>query len=121
MTNTNIKSIFGASLSERVAIYVPSTVNANDDGAALGDAMTAEVAGELSELFGGATISIAAGAWMSEAVGLIREQVQIVYSYCTPEQLLQYAQRVREIAERVKSEMSQEAVSVEINSNLYLI
>jgi len=117
----NLSNIFGAGLSHRVAVYVPGTAGPVAADPALADRMTATAAGRLSELFGGATISLAAGAWMSAEHGLIREQVQIVYSYCTAEQLEQHAADVRALAEQVKSEMAQEAVSVEIDNKLYFI
>lgn len=120
--NTNYKTIFGgAALSERVAIYVPGTCGPATADAALADSMTARAAARLSELFGGATISVAAGAWMSDTHGLIREAVNIVYSYCTPAQLNDHARDVLALAQEVKREMAQEAVSVEVNSSLYLI
>lgn len=118
---TNINNVFGNALTGRVAIYVPGTAGPVAEDSALADRVTADVAGRLSELFGGATISLAAGAWMSQEHGLIREQVQIVYSYCTTEQLEQNAGAVRAIAEHVKNTMEQEAVSVEINNALYFI
>lgn len=120
MTNT-IEKIFGAGLNSRVAVYVPGTVNANETDENKAEQITEMVAGELSELFGGATISLAAGAWKSEQFGLIREDIKIVYSYCTIEQLEKCAPDVLRIAEQVKREMSQEAVSVEVNSKLYFV
>ena len=124
MTNTNtntIKNLFGDGMKNRVAVYVPGTAGPNTENRELAEQITANVAGELSALFGGATISLAAGAWMSDALGLIREQIQIVYSYCTAEQLERNAAEIRRIAEQVKNDMQQEAVSVEINNALYFV
>ena len=115
------EQVFGAGLQNRVAIYVPSTSDAVNSDAALSERMTEQVAARLSELFGGATISLAAGAWMSAEHGLIREDVQIVYSFCDAEQLAENAAEVKRLAEQVKREMRQEAVSVEVNSTLYFI
>lgn len=117
----NFNSIFGDSFSSRVAVYVPGTSGPAAADSALAERMTETAAGRLSELFGGATISIAAGAWMSAEHGLIREQVQIVYSYCTESQLAEHAADVKELAEQIKREMQQEAVSVEINNALYFV
>lgn len=110
-----------APMAARVAVYVPGTVgvdSADDDAAAR---MVEHVAGKLSELFGGATATSAAGFWMSDSVGLVSEFVRIVYSNTTPEALDAAAADVLAIAEHVKSEMRQEAVSVEINGALYII
>ena len=116
-----INEIFGAGLNNRVAVYVPSTVDAATADAAAAEKMTENVAAELSQLFGGATISLAAGAWVSADFGLIREDIKIVYSYCSNEQLEKFAPDILRIAEHVKREMSQEAVSVEVNNNLYFV
>ena len=110
-----------AKLPERVAVYVPGTAGPATDDAELSERMTTETAARLSELFGGATITEASGAWMSEAFGLIREQVKIVYSFTDAETLNRHAAEILEIVQHVKSEMAQEAVSVEINGALYLI
>lgn len=110
-----------APMAARVAVYVPGTVgvdSADNDAAAR---MVEHVAGRLSELFGGATATDAAGFWMSDAVGLVSEFVRIVYSNTTPEALDAAAPEILAIAEHVKSEMRQEAVSVEINGALYII
>lgn len=119
--NKSINNIFGNGLQSRVAIYVPGTSGPATEDSAMSDNMTAYAAGCLSELFGGATISLAAGAWMSAEHGLIREKVQIVYSYCTEAQLTEHAAAVRKLAEQIKEKMQQEAVSVEINGVLYFI
>jgi hypothetical protein len=116
-----LENIFGQAMQNRIALYVPGTSGAVNSDPGLAARMVEEVAARLSELFGGATISLAAGAWVSEQYGLIREDVQIVYSYCTDEQLEQNAQEVRRMADEVKRVMEQEAVSVEINNALYLI
>ena len=108
-------------LDSRAAIYVPSTIDGNKAASGLAEKMVEQTAARLSELFGGATISLAAGAWMSAEHGLIREQITIVYSYCTAEQLDQHTDEVIEIAEHIKEEMRQEAVSVEINNALYFV
>lgn len=117
----NLQAVFGDGLRSRVAVYVPGTSGPADPDSALAERITEEAAARLSELFGGATISLAAGAWMSADCGLIREAVQIVYSFCSAEQLDKYAEAVRELAEMVKREMRQEAVSVEIDGALYFI
>lgn len=120
---TNINNIFSGAvkLSERVAVYVPGTAGPATNDEKLAERMTEETAARLSELFGGATISSAAGAWVSEAFGLIREQVNIVYAFGAPEDVNKNAAAIMEIVQRVKSEMAQEAVSVEIGGALYLV
>ena len=110
-----------APMAARVAVYVPGTSGPADTDAALAERMTAETAAALSDLFGGATISPASGAWVSDSFGLIREAVNIVYSYTAPETLDRYGAEILEIVQRVKQEMRQECVSCEINGALYLV
>ena len=116
-----IQTIFGQGLSERVAVYVPGTIDAATIDAATAERMTERVAGVLSELFGGATIQPASGAWVSAEHGLIREPVNIVYSYTTAAALEQAAPAIRDLCEMVKREMRQEAVSLEAYNTLYFI
>lgn len=108
-------------MGARVAVYVPGTVDAATADAGAAERMTERAAARLSELFGGATIQPAAGAWVSEARGLIREAVNIVYSFAEPETLNRSGPAIRELAEQIKRDMRQEAVSVEINGALYLV
>lgn len=110
-----------AKLPERVALYVPGTAGPAAEDSALAERMTAEAAAKFSALFGGATITEASGAWMSDALGLIREQVKIVYSFTDADTLERNADAIIALAQKVKKDMAQEAVSVEIGGALYLI
>lgn len=106
-------------LPERVAVYVPGTcgVDAITDTSAWTDA----AASALSEMFGGATVVEASGCWMSDAAGLVKEPVKIVYAYGSPEDIEAHADDLRDLAERIKSALNQEAVSVEYRGALYLV
>ena len=76
---------FTIDLNNRVAIYVPSTMNVdqtiNNNGYKL------RTLRQLSEMFGGATTTPAVGGWVSASGALVVEHVDIVYSFCTSEQL----------------------------------
>jgi hypothetical protein len=106
-------------LSSSVKIYVPSTADVNQvcDNTDIVDM----VLSEMSAMFGGATKFDALGCWSSPACGLVKERIMICCSYCTEAQLSANIDSVVEICERVKSEMGQEAVSLEINNKLYFI
>ena len=108
-------------LPARVALYVPGTVDAASADSAAAERMTATVAGALSDMFGGATIAPASGAWRSDVFGLIREQINIVYAFGLREQIDAHAERLLALAEQIKKEMRQEAVSVELDGALYLV
>lgn len=106
-------------LPERVALYVPSTqdvAHATDNAA-----QVERVARDFCGWFGGATAQQSAGYWMSDAAGLVREAVTIVYAACTAAQLREHLPDVLQLAQQIKQDMAQEAVSVELNGALYII
>lgn len=102
-------------LAHSVAVYVPSTINANeshDTGAIVDD-----VAVKLSNLFGGSTITDGTGTWVSAEHGLIKESVKIVRAFCTD---VNY-EAVYDIAVQIKNDLRQESVGVEIDGQFYLV
>lgn len=106
-------------LPQRVALYVPGTqepATATDNAA-----QVERVAREFCGWFGGATAQESAGFWMSDTAGLIREATTIVYAACTAEQLRDNLPAVLNLAQQIKAEMQQEAVSLELDSVLYII
>lgn len=110
---------FKFDLDSKVSIYVPSTQNVNvpiDNSEQVRSVIT-----ELSRLFGGATATQAVGGWVSESGETILEKVTIVYSFCTSEQLREHFEDVYGIAQRIKDEMQQEAVTLEINGQVKFV
>lgn len=110
-----------ARLPDRVAVYVPSTVDVDGDGRYLADRKTKETAEALSALFGGCTITEASGCWMSDKAGLVTEAVKIIYANAAPGEIAKHADDILQIARSIKTDMKQEAVSIELNSVLYLV
>ena len=106
-------------LPQRVALYVPSTTDT--DKPTDNTAQVERVAREFCGWFGGATAQQSAGYWMSDAAGLVREAVTIVYAACTAAQLREHLPDVLQLAQQIKQDMQQEAVSVELNGALYII
>lgn len=106
-------------LPQRVALYVPSTTDTDKptDNAA----QVERVARALCGWFGGATAQQSAGYWISDTAGLVREAVTIVYAACTADQLREHLPDVLNLAQQIKAEMQQEAISAEINGTLYII
>ena len=119
--NERLISSGAAALPARVAVYVPGTVNVDGDGAAAAEMWTRRTAEDFSRLFGGATVTDAAGYWVSDSAGLVREAVRIVYASAPAAVLDEHAAEVLEIVQRIKAGMGQEAVSVEVNGALYLV
>lgn len=106
-------------LPERVALYVPSTTDTDKptDNAA----QVERVARDFCGWFGGATAQQSTGFWTSDAAGLVREAVTIVFAACTADQIREHLPDVLQLAQQIKAEMQQEAVSVELNGALYII
>lgn len=106
-------------LPQRVALYVPSTTDTDKptDNAA----QVERVARDFCGWFGGATAQPSAGYWLSDTAGLVREAVTIVYAACTAYQLRERLPDVLTLAQQIKQDMAQEAVSVELNGALYII
>lgn len=110
---------FKFDLDCKVSIYVPSTVNVNekvDNSEQVKRTIT-----ELANMFGGATASKAVGGWVCESGETVLEEVTIVYSFCSSEKLQENFAAVYAIAERIKKEMSQEAVTLEVNGQVKFV
>lgn len=117
--NTIMQQAGAVTLPQRVALYVPGTqgpATATDNAA-----QVERVARRFCEMFGGATAQESAGFWMSDTAGLVREAVTIVYAACTAAQLREHLPDVLTLAQQIKAEMQQEAISAEINGTLYII
>ena len=106
-------------LDSKVAIYVPSTNNATE--VTDNSAMVSRALSELSDLFGGATATDAIGGWMSTEHGLITERVTIVYAFCKSEVFGDNIERILDLCNAIKSEMGQEAVTLEYNGQVKFI
>jgi len=106
-------------LNNRVAVYCPTRDRVGEllpnAQRFVTDALT-----QLSKLFGGATASVAEGAWINDSGTLIREQVTIVYAFTgTLSDVL--IDHVIALCEKIKAEGRQEAVSLEVNGELFFI
>lgn len=119
-----INNLFAAAaveLPRRVSIYVPGTVGTATEDESAAAAMVEHVAGLLSSWFGGASASPVSGYWVSDSAGLVREAVTVVYANTTAAQMEERGEDLLRLAQHVKSEMAQEAVSVEIDGSLFLV
>lgn len=119
-SENKLKQMLASGLTEKVAIYVPSTVNVNQS--IDNSQFVSKVAVELSKLFGGATQTKAVGSWFSQELNkLVTENVTIVYSNCTKSDLEKHLLQVVNIASQLCSDMTQECISLEINNVLHFI
>ncbi len=106
-------------LSCSVKIYVPSTMDVKErfDTQIWVD----KSLNLLSCIFGGATASKALGAWISNNGELIKENVTMVFSYATQTQLEKGIEEIHDFCLEMKRELSQEAIALEVNNELYLL
>lgn len=117
--NNIISNAAQITLPQRVALYVPGTqgpATATDNAA-----QVERVARAFCGWFGGATAQESTGFWMSDTAGLVRESVTIVFAACTAEQLREHLPDVLQLAQQIKAEMQQEAVTITIDQKMYII
>lgn len=107
------------SLHHKVTVFVPATVGVNKtvDNAQQVD----DTARLLSECFGGATSSPAVGYWNSGAVGLVKENTTVVFSYASETDLSHHLGSVLDWCAALRVSMQQENVALEIDGQMYFI
>lgn len=110
---------FKFDLDCKVSIYVPSTTDVNV--ACDNSAQVKITISELAAMFGGATASNAVGGWVAASGETIIESVTIVYSFCSSAALQTHFADVLAICERIKAEMKQEAVTLEVNGQVKFV
>ena len=106
-------------LDKNIKIYVPSTTDVDkkiDTSKNVDETLTL-----LSNKFGGSTSTKGTGTWVTEKSKLVKEEVTICESYCTGSALKHSLTEVIEYCEDLKKELNQEAISLEVNSELYFI
>ena len=113
------QQLFKFDLNSKVAIYVPSTMNVNEE--CDNTQYVKNTIKQLSTWFGGATATPAIGGWVSAAGEVVVENMSIVYSFCTTEKLQEYAADIIELCKTIKHEMRQEAVTLEINGQVKFV
>ena len=106
-------------LSSKITVYVPATVGV--DQSADNTQQVHETAALLSRLFGGATSTPALGYWLSPAAGLVAEKTTVVFAYAADADLQNGIEAVVEHCDKLKRDMGQEAVALEVNGEMYFI
>lgn len=114
--NSKLQNLF--KLSSKVTVIVPATININEkiDNTPYVD----KVASLLSDCFGGATATTTLGYWKSTAMGLVKEKSTTVFAYCSEADLQNNIDKVID-CESLKTEMTQDAIALEINGEMYFI
>jgi len=117
MTNKTLKNLIV--LESNVKIYIPGTIQINqsfDNTEIVNKTLIL-----LSDYFGGSTSYSAIGCWISQNSGLIKENVTICESYCKEIELKKHISAIIDYCENLKKELSQEAISLEVNNKLYFV
>ena len=116
-TTARLQNLF--KLSSKVTVYVPTTtdVNTTTDTTEWVNA-TAEL---LSNLFGGATSCDTLGYWTSPVHGLVKEKSIMVFAYCADTDLQKHIETLIDFCEAMKTDLTQEAIALEINGEMYFI
>lgn len=115
--NSKLQSLF--KLSSKVTVIVPATININED--IDNTPYVDRVATLMSECFGGATAAQTLGYWSSPTAGLVKEKSTTVFAYCSESDLQSKVDKVIDLCEILKEEMSQDAIALEINGEMYFI
>ena len=115
--NAKLENAF--KLSSRVTVYIPSTTDVNEKADT--SKYIDEAAALMSKLFGGATSTPALGYWLSPAAGLVKEISTMVFAYCSDNDLTNGIDELVNFCEKIKTELKQEAVALEINGEMYFI
>jgi CRP-like cAMP-binding protein len=105
--------------TNNIALYIPTTISVDKKLDTSG--YVEKTLAFFGERFGGATSKQAQGVWNSEDVGLVGETVYIVNSYVTQADLNKFLDEIIEFVKKIKVELSQEAMALEVNQKLTLI
>lgn len=106
-------------LHSKVELYVPGTIRVSEKADT--HEQVEKVATSFCQWFGGATVTVSDGYYLSSVGELIAEKTSIVWSYCTTELLEEYAPSVIALAEEVCQELQQETVAVVINGTMCFV
>ncbi len=107
------------SLSHKVKIYVPSTINVNesyDNGPVVKSVLCS-----LAECFGGATSYPAFGAWVTLTGELVNERITICEAFCDDKGLSTHIDKIYALCKDMKATMQQEAIALEIDNVMYFV
>ena len=118
MKLNNLSQYF--SLNNKVSIYIPSTIDV--DTTIDNTKYVNEITEHFCKMFGGATAQDVVGSWYSDDLKkVVTENVTIVYSNCSDDQLKDNINAVEDIAKKLCKNMTQECISLEVNGVLYFV
>lgn len=104
-------------LSHVASIFVPSTVNI--DSQIDNTQIVNSILAELSSEFGGASAQDVKGAWLSDTAGLVVENITRIFCYGSDK--AEMLDVFSNLAQRLKVEMSQDSVLIDVDNVGYLV
>jgi hypothetical protein len=105
--------------NNHLGIFIPTTINVNQK--VDNSRYVQKTLNFLGERFGGATSEEAQGIWNSQEIGLVGERLFKVHTYASSSDLKRHLDDVVDYVKRIKIELKQEAMALEINQKLTLI
>lgn len=105
--------------TNQICVYIPTTVDV--DKTLDTSVYVEKTLAFMGRLFGGATSSQASGVWNSHQAGLVSEVIYLVRSYVKQSDLDKHLGEVLEFVEKMKVDLKQEAMALEVNQKLMLI
>jgi hypothetical protein len=108
-------------LNHKITLYVPGTVQGNVPSPHMQAIWTDKVLRGFAEVFGGATLTHATGAWVSPTLGLVKEPVNLVSSFTDLDGVRAHIGDVKRWAAAIAEEMGQEAVALEVSGEMEFV
>lgn len=106
-------------LSQNIKIFVPSKIGVDqffDNEKVVQNTLIL-----LSQIFGGATSYAALATWATVDGNLIKENTTICQSFCTQQQLSDNMEKIYDYCSKMKNELSQYSIPLEVNNVVYLV
>lgn len=109
-------------LDHQVKFYVPSTEKASNKVSPKEfEHRTREIAGQLSDWFGGASIQNIQGFYKAHDGSIIVENIRVVVSFCDSESMGKHTQDLLNLAGDKCRKWSQESIGIELDSKMLFI
>lgn len=106
-------------LRSTVRIYIPSTKDV-DKHCDTSD-YTNQALKLLYECFEGATSTKALGAWISQSTKLVKEEVTMCFAYCKEKDLERHIDAIYDFCLKMKKDLQQESIALEVNGVMYFV
>ena len=105
--------------TQQIGVYIPTTISVDTP-------IDASIYVErsldfMAKLFGGATSKTLNGTWNSNEAGVVKEEVYLIYSYVTAQDVKTSLSKVVQYVKDLKAELQQEAMALEVNKKLTFI